>query len=142
MLSQLRTALSGNVAGLSTHTTLGEVGFKTERDGTVTIDNAKLDTALANNYSATKALFITQPTSSGIADRVVKAVDFLDAVDTGAFTIRKTAITSQISQAHRRNRPQGRYRVAHMKNGCDRNSPSLDSTLTTSKPNQRLKALQ
>ena len=98
VLSQLRTALSGNVAGLFTYTTLGEVGFKTERDGTVTIDNAKLDTALANNYSATKALFITQPTSSGIADRVVKAVDFLDAVDTGAFTIRKTAITSQISK--------------------------------------------
>ena len=39
-----------------------------------------------------------QTTSSGIADRVVKAVDFLDAIDTGAFTVRKTAITSQISK--------------------------------------------
>ena len=98
VLSQLRTALSGDVSGLSTYTSVGSVGFKTERDGTVTIDEAKLDAALASNYNATKALFVTQTTSSGIADRVVKAVDFLDAVDTGAFTVRKTAITSQISK--------------------------------------------
>ena len=98
VLSQLRTALSGEVGGLSTYESLGAVGFKTERDGTVTIDDAKLDAALASNYSATKALFVTQTTSSGIADRVVKAVDFLDAIDTGSFTIRKTSITSQISK--------------------------------------------
>ncbi len=98
VLSQLRTSLSGEVSGLSTYKTLGAVGFKTERDGTVTIDDAKLDTALASNYSATKALFVTQPTSSGIADRLVKAVDLLDSVDTGAFTVRKNSITSQISK--------------------------------------------
>ena len=98
VLSQLRTALSGEVSGLPTYKSLGSIGFKTERDGTVTVDEAKLDAALASNYSATKALFISQSTSSGIADRVVKAVDFLDAVDTGAFTVRKTAITSQIGK--------------------------------------------
>lgn len=98
VLSQIRTALSGEVPELSTYKTLGEVGFKTERDGTITIDDAKLDTALASNYSATKALFITQTTSSGVADRMVKAVDFLDSVDTGSFTIRKNSITSQISR--------------------------------------------
>ncbi len=98
VLSQLRTAISGEVPELSTYKTLGAVGFKTERDGTITIDDAKLDTALASNYSATKALFITQTTSSGVADRMVKAVDFLDSVDTGSFTIRKNSITSQISR--------------------------------------------
>ena len=97
-LSQLRTAPSGEVSGLPTYKSLGSIGFKTERDGTVTVDEAKLDAALASNYSATKALFISQSTSSGIADRVVKAVDFLDAVDTGAFTVRKASITSQIGK--------------------------------------------
>jgi flagellar hook-associated protein 2 len=43
-------------------------------------------------------LFVTQTTSSGIADRIVKAVDFLDSVDSGAFTVRKNSITSQISR--------------------------------------------
>ena len=98
MLSQLRTALSGQVNGLSTYRTLSEIGFKTERDGTVTIDDAKLDSALASNYGATKALFVTQPTSTGIADRIVQAVDVLDSVDSGSFTIRKNSITSQISK--------------------------------------------
>ncbi|MBX3345727.1 MAG: flagellar filament capping protein FliD [Nitrospira sp.] len=98
VLSQIRTAISGEVPELSTYKTLGAVGFKTERDGTITIDDAKLDTALASNYSATKALFITQTTSSGVADRIVKAVDVLDSIDTGSFTIRKNSITSQISR--------------------------------------------
>ena len=98
VLSQLRTAVSGEVAGLSTYKTLGAVGFKTERDGTLTIEDAKLDSALASNYAATRALFVTQPTTNGIADRIVKAVDFLDSIDSGAFTIRKNSITSQIGR--------------------------------------------
>jgi flagellar hook-associated protein 2 len=98
VLSQLRTALSGEVSGLSTYKSLGAVGFKTERDGTVTIDDAKLDSAMASNYAATKALFVTQSTSAGIADRIVQAVDLLDSVDAGAFTVRKNSITSQISK--------------------------------------------
>ncbi|MCS6316576.1 MAG: flagellar filament capping protein FliD, partial [Nitrospira sp.] len=98
VLSQLRTAISGEVSGLSTYKTLGEVGFKTERDGTLTIDDAKLDSAMASNYAATRALFVTQSNSTGIANRIVNAVDFLDSVDSGAFTIRKNSITSQISK--------------------------------------------
>ncbi|MDP9132717.1 MAG: flagellar filament capping protein FliD [Nitrospirota bacterium] len=98
VLSQLRSALSGEVSELSTYRTLGAVGFKTERDGTVTIEDAKLDVALASNYSATKALFVTQPTSIGIAERITQAVDLLDSVDSGSFTIRKNSITAQISK--------------------------------------------
>lgn len=98
ILSQLRTAISGEVGGLSTFRTLGEVGLKTERDGTVTFEEAKLDSALASNYVATRALFVTQTTSSGIAERIVTAVDVLDSVDSGAFTVRKNSITSQITK--------------------------------------------
>lgn len=98
VLNQLRSALSGQVSGASIYQTLGQVGFKTERDGTVTVDDAKLDSALASNYSATKALFVTQPTSTGIAQRITQAVDLLNSVDTGAFTIRKNAITGQINK--------------------------------------------
>lgn len=98
VLTQLRSALSGEVSELSTYKTLGAVGFKTERDGTVTIEDAKLDVALASNYSATRALFVTQPTSIGIAERITQAVDLLDSVDSGSFTIRKNSITAQISK--------------------------------------------
>ena len=86
------------MSGNSAFQTLGQIGFKTERDGTMTIDEAKLDSALASNYSATKSLFVTQPTSTGIAQQITQVVDLLDSVDTGAFTIRKNAITDQITR--------------------------------------------
>jgi flagellar hook-associated protein 2 len=64
----------------------------------MTVDEAKLDSALASNYSATKSLFVNQPTSTGIAQQLTQVVDLLDSVDTGAFTIRKNAITDQITR--------------------------------------------
>ena len=83
VLTRLRSALTSQVSGASTYQTLGQIGFKTERDGTMTIEEAKLDSALASNYSATKALFVTQPTSTGIAQQITQVVDLLDSVDTG-----------------------------------------------------------
>jgi flagellar hook-associated protein 2 len=98
VLTRLRSALTTQVGGASTFQTVGQIGFKTERDGTMTIDEAKLGSALASNYSATKSLFVTQPTSTGIAQQISQVVDLLDSVDTGAFTIRKNAITAQITR--------------------------------------------
>ena len=98
VLTRLRSALTSQVSGNSAFQTLGQIGFKTERDGTMTVDEAKLDSALASNYSATKSLFVNQPTSTGIAQQLTQVVDLLDSVDTGAFTIRKNAITDQITR--------------------------------------------
>ncbi|OQW61099.1 MAG: hypothetical protein BVN28_08095 [Nitrospira sp. ST-bin4] len=97
VLSQLRNALSASVSGLTTYTSVGEVGFKTERDGTVTIDDAKLDAALSSNYSAVKSLFINQTGSTGVAQLVTNAVDALDDITAGAVTLRKGSLTDQIS---------------------------------------------
>jgi flagellar hook-associated protein 2 len=97
VLSQLRTALSSSVSGLTTYTSVGELGFKTERDGTVTIDDAKLDAALSSNYSAVKSLFINQTGSTGVAQLITNAVDALDDIEAGAVTLRKESLTDQIS---------------------------------------------
>lgn len=97
ILSQIRTALSSSVAGLSTLSTVGEVGFKTERDGTITVDEAKLDTSLSASYSAVKNLFIKQTTSTGIAQLITNAVDTLDDAVGGALTLRKNGLTKQIT---------------------------------------------
>jgi flagellar hook-associated protein 2 len=85
------------VAGLSSVSTAGEIGFKTERDGTVTIDDAKLDSALASSYPAVKNLFINQTSSTGIAQLVNNAVDVLDDAVSGALTLRKNGLTKQIT---------------------------------------------
>lgn len=97
VLGQLRTALSSVVPGLSTYASVGEIGFKTERDGTVTVDEAKLNAALSSNYAAVKNLFVNQTGSAGVAQLLNVSVDSLDDIESGALTLRKKGLTGQIS---------------------------------------------
>ncbi len=98
VLSQLRQALSNEVSGLTTYTSVGHIGFKTERDGKITLDETKLDSALSANYSAVKSLFInnTQTGIAGVAQRLNAAVDTLDDIANGTLTLRKDGLTDQI----------------------------------------------
>ncbi len=97
VLGQIRAALSTSVPGLTTFQTVGQIGFKTERDGTVTIDDAKLDAAFSTSYAAVKSLFTRQAATTGIAQLLVDAVDTLDDAVSGAVTLRKNGLTAQIS---------------------------------------------
>jgi flagellar hook-associated protein 2 len=97
VLTQLRTALSSSVAGLTSLKTAGEIGFKTERDGTISIDDAKLDGALAAGYTAVKNLFINQTSSTGIAQLLNNAIDAIDDAVNGPLTLRKNGLTKQIT---------------------------------------------
>jgi flagellar hook-associated protein 2 len=97
-LSTLRQAVSGEVPGLSIYTSVGQVGFKTERDGTLTLDEAKLAQALSTDYAAARALFIRQSTVAGVAQRVTEAVDRLDELDTGVVSSRKNSLTQEIDK--------------------------------------------
>lgn len=97
VLGQIRTALSTSVPGLTTFQTVGQIGFKTERDGTVTIDDAKLDAAFSTSYAAVKSLFTRQAATTGIAQLLVDAVDALDDAVSGAVTLRKNGLTAQIA---------------------------------------------
>lgn len=97
VLSRLRRALADEVSGLATYTSVGQIGFKTERDGTVTIDDGLLDAALTSSYSAVKALFIRQSAATGVAQRVSDAIDALDDVVEGPLTLRQQSLTDQIN---------------------------------------------
>lgn len=97
VLSKIRTALSSTVAGVSSLGTTGEIGFKSERDGTVTVDTAKLDSVLNSSYSAVKNLFIRQTGITGVAQLMSDAVDALDDLSAGTVTLRKSALTKQIT---------------------------------------------
>ncbi|MBI3806640.1 MAG: flagellar filament capping protein FliD [Nitrospirae bacterium] len=96
-VSQIRQALSAPVGGLTTYGSAGEIGFKTNRDGTITLEDAKLDSALSTNYNAVKSLFINQTTVAGVAQRVNQAIDAIDDVVSGSLTGRKNSLTRQIS---------------------------------------------
>lgn len=98
VLSRLRSALSSSVSGATAFSNVGQVGFKTERDGTITVDEGQLSTALSSNYSAVKALFSNQGTATGLAQSVVSAVDALNDVSAGVLALRKTGLTSEITR--------------------------------------------
>ena len=96
-VSQLRQALSAPIAGLTIYRSTGEVGFKTNRDGTITLEDAKLDSVLSTNYNAVKSLFINQTTVAGVAQQVNLAIDAIDDVVSGSLTSRKSSLTKQIN---------------------------------------------
>ena len=98
VLSKIREALSAAVGGLTTYTSVGQVGLTTQRDGTVVLDDAAIDGALSANYTAVKNLFIGQTATTGVAERLYDAVDVLDDVDNGALTVRKEGLTAEIGR--------------------------------------------
>jgi flagellar hook-associated protein 2 len=77
--------------------TVGSLGFKTDREGTVTVDEAKLDTALSANYSNVRTLFVNQTGSAGVAQLLNTAIDSLTNVASGQLSLRKNGITKQIT---------------------------------------------
>ncbi len=97
-LSQLRTALSSSVSGATGFSNVGEIGFKTERDGTITVNEGQLSTALNTNYSGVKALFSNQGAVTGLAQSLVSAVDRLNDFTGGALALRKSGLTSEIDR--------------------------------------------
>lgn len=97
VLSRLRQALASDVAGLTGLTGVGEIGFKTERDGTITLNDSAFDAALSADYTGVKNLFIGQATSTGVARRISDAIDGLDAVDSGTLSLREKSLTNDIS---------------------------------------------
>lgn len=98
VLSQLRTALSSSVSGATVYSGVGQIGFKTGRDGTITVDDGTLTTALSTNYNGVKALFSNQGAATGLAQSLVSAVDALNDVTGGALTLRKNGLTSEIAR--------------------------------------------
>ncbi|MBX9658081.1 MAG: flagellar filament capping protein FliD [Nitrospiraceae bacterium] len=97
VLSQIRSALSSSITGAGSLNTVGALGFKTDREGTITVDEAKLDTALSASYSNVRTLFVNQTASAGVAQLLNTAIDSLTNVASGQLSLRKNGITKQIT---------------------------------------------
>ncbi len=99
VLDRIRQSTFSQISGLTTFTSASQIGFETQpADGTIKLNEATLDAALSENYSAVRDLFIQNPTTGteGIAELVVNAVDVLDDVEFGALAIRQNSLTKQI----------------------------------------------
>ena len=71
--NELRSSISASVAGQGAgFQTLSSIGITTQADGTLAVDDSKLQKALAGNFDAVGALFGSE---NGVAARMFKQVD-------------------------------------------------------------------
>ncbi|MBI5327363.1 MAG: flagellar filament capping protein FliD [Deltaproteobacteria bacterium] len=101
IIRRLRSIYTSAISGLSDDTkVMAQVGLKTNRDGTVTMDDGKLGTKLTSDFTDTRALFINN-TSTGIEGVAKKLYDELDDITDfaeGSITVRKKGIQKVIDK--------------------------------------------
>lgn len=91
--SQLRKQLSVGITGLTgDFKTLSQVGIAFQKDGTLTLDNSKLDTAVKNNFGDIAALFAAVGKAS---DSLVSFNTSTAATKPGDYALNISALASQ-----------------------------------------------
>jgi len=90
---------------------LADVGITTQRDGTLALDGAKLDAALADDPGAVSALLAGTSTTSGIADLLATRAEAATKSVTGTIAVRQDGITASIG-AIQKQIDQGLARLA------------------------------
>jgi flagellar hook-associated protein 2 len=95
--ARLHTLVSTSATGLQNGIrSLADLGVKTGRDGTLSIDAAALSTALGKDASAVNAIFSTA--STGMAAAVTAMNTTYTRSGDGLFTVRQSTLSGQIAQ--------------------------------------------
>jgi flagellar hook-associated protein 2 len=90
--SQLLSAVSYSIAGNNGAVNLASIGVNLNDDGTLTVDNGALLTALSSNYSAVQNLF--QNATTGFAQNLQSVISTLTAPSSGVLTLDSQSVTS------------------------------------------------
>jgi len=101
IIRRLRSIITTGISGLSEDTKLlAQVGVKTNRDGTLSLDESELEDKLNTDYDDVKALFIydTDTGIEGVAKKLYDELDDITDFAEGAITIRKEGIQKIIDK--------------------------------------------
>lgn len=116
---QLGFLVSTPVPGLDGYdgaeATLAQLGIKTNKDGTIAVDDAALDSALTKDFRTAGRIFAGDPSAGidGISALFEQGIDaFVDGTD-GLLTIRKNGIKTQITSNETRIGDKERYLEAY-----------------------------
>jgi len=90
--SMLLSAISYSVAGNNGMVNLASIGVNMNDDGTLTVDNSALSSALSSNYSAVQNLL--QNATTGFAQNLGSVIQAINAPGTGILSIDSQSITS------------------------------------------------
>jgi flagellar hook-associated protein 2 len=98
-LQQTLRGLITTAVGSSTVRSLADIGVKTNRDGSLTVDNAVLEKAIGRDAAAVNALFATA--STGMGDITKNAVERYTRTTDGLLVSRKTGLETNIKRLDR-----------------------------------------
>jgi flagellar hook-associated protein 2 len=90
--TRLRSVVAGSVEGAELLQTLADIGITTQRDGTLAVDTARLNAAIADNSGDVIALFAGE---DGLASRFDTALESFIGRD-GIFTTRTEGLDRQV----------------------------------------------
>lgn len=93
VLAQIRRTLNSALTGLGgTYTALSQVGIAFQKDGTLLLDDAKLQKAVDTNFNDIAGLFAAQGRPT---DSLVSYVSATDKTQTGSYTIAVSQLATQ-----------------------------------------------
>jgi flagellar hook-associated protein 2 len=101
VLDRVREPIFSQISGLTTFTGVSQIGFETQTaDGTIKLNEERLDSALRTNFSAVRDVFVKNATTgtNGIAELVVQAIDRLNDIEFGPLPRSQNALTKQVNE--------------------------------------------
>lgn len=124
LLNRLRNTLQQTSTASTVFTRLGDLGLELQRDGTIKVDNTKLDAALADPVELSRAFSTLQ---TGFGQRFKSLSDSVLGTD-GLLTTRTNGLRDSIS---RNDKDQKRLedRVARVQERLTRQYSALDTSL-------------
>ena len=126
----LHGVISHAVTGLAGVRTLADVGLKSNRDGSLTVDATTLSDALGRDPSAIDSIFKT--TTNGISDFVASLVDQQSSSGSGILALDQKGLTDRVSAMDTQIN-QMQLRVDAFKTGLLAQFSAMESTLSSLK---------
>lgn len=100
--SRLQNLLVTPQAGGGAFSSLAQIGFETQRDGTITIDNSTLSSALTDDYDAVLGLFSGTDDTDGISTTFATYLETMTDSVNGLYAGRKETADSNIRRIDQR----------------------------------------
>jgi len=99
-VSRLRNALTSVQGGDGSIRTLSDLGIRFQKDGSLTLDESKLTSALSQDPEAVQKLFLKA--DDGIGKRIPEAVDSLISSVGGAITARQNGLNESLATLNKK----------------------------------------
>jgi flagellar hook-associated protein 2 len=88
--------------GGGTYNSLSQLGFETQRDGTLKVNETKLNEALSQDYEGVVQLFVGSTETSGVAAQLSTYLDSATDLANGFYAGRKTSTDASLRQIDQR----------------------------------------